>query len=348
MKKKRLLSNAELAAFLNQTAMVIKAGITPAEGMDILIEDTISSEGKALLEEISHSCSRGKHFSEALADTGVFPEYVINLVTLGEESGNLDEVLTALADYYDREDDISEGIRSAFAYPLIMIGMMIVIIVILISKVLPIFKQVFAQLGTKMSPLAEKLLGIGDALSNSAVIVTIVLIVLVAAFFLMFKVPSLNKKIRLFLAKFPLTKDFYYNVAAGRFASGMFLSLQSGMDTFKSLDMITELVENENMINKIKIVREELINRSTMPEALSKANVFSNLYTKMISVGYRSGTSDTVMKSISERYEKATYKQLQKLLSIIEPTLVIVLSVIVGIILLSVLLPLMGIMSSIG
>jgi len=348
MKKQKLLSNAELAAFLNQTAMIIKAGITPAEGMEILKEDTLSSEGKKLLNEISDSCLRGLHFSEALQETGVFPEYVINLVTLGEESGNLDTVLTTLADYYDREDDISEGIRSAFAYPLIMIGMMVVIIIILISKVLPIFKQVFNQLGTKMSPFAEKLLGIGDSLSNSAIIVTIILIGLVAAFFVMFKVPSLNKKIRLLLAKFPLTKAFYYNIAAGRFASGMFLSLQSGMDTFKSLDMISELVENEAMMKKIDVVKDELNNKSTMPEALAKAGVFSNLYSKMISVGYRSGTGDTVMQNISERYERATYKQLQKLLSVIEPTLVIILSVIVGIILLSVLLPLMGIMSSIG
>lgn len=86
----------------------------------------------------------------------------------------------------------------------------------------------------------------------------------------------------------------------------------------------------------------------TFREALAKAQIFSNLYSRMIAVGFRSGSIDTVMKRIASHYEEETDKQLARIVSIIEPTLVIILSLIVGIILLSVLLPLMGIMSSIG
>lgn len=86
MKKQKSLTNSEIAAFCRQTALIIQAGITPAEGMDILIHDTIHESGKALLQEISDACNQGSNFYQALEETGVFPPYVVKLVALGEES----------------------------------------------------------------------------------------------------------------------------------------------------------------------------------------------------------------------------------------------------------------------
>ena len=348
MNNHKTLTNAEIASFCKQTAMIIKAGITPAEGMEILVHDTISEDGKALLKEISVSCQKGNFFHQAISSTGVFPEYVSRLIALGEESGNLDSVLISLSDYYDREDDIADNIKSAVSYPLIMIAMMFLIIIVLIMKVLPIFKQVFTQLGAEMSPLAQKLMNIGTSLSQDAIVITSVLAVIVLTIIVLYRVPSLKKKMRLWFAKFPLTKGFYSSIAAGRFASGMYLAFSSGMDMFHALDMVSELVENNALLKKIDIVREEIKNNSTFAEAVMKAEIFNNLYSRMIAVGFKSGSVDTVMLQISDYYEQSTEKQLRRVVSIIEPTLVIILSLIVGIILLSVLLPLMGIMSSIG
>ena len=348
MTNHKTLSNAEIASFCKQTAMIIKAGITPAEGMNILVHDTISEEGKALLKEIADSCQKGNYFHQAVSETGVFPEYVSRLIALGEESGNLDSVLISLSDYYDREDDIADNIRSAVSYPLIMIAMMFLIIIVLIMKVLPIFKQVFTQLGAEMSPLAQKLMSIGSSLSKYAIVITSILAAIVITVILLYRIPKLKKRMRLWFAKFPLTRGFYSNIAAGRFASGMYLAFSSGMDMFHALDMVSELVENNALIKKIEQVRSEIKNNATFAEAVMSAEIFNNLYSRMIAVGFKSGSVDTVMMQISDYYEQATEKQLRRIVSIIEPTLVIILSLIVGIILLSVLLPLMGIMSSIG
>lgn len=348
MKKIKLLSNAEIASFCRQTAMIIKAGITPAEGMNILKNDTADPEGKELLEQIAQSCRMGNPFFQALETTGVFPEYVIKLIALGEESGNTDDVLTSLAEYYEREENISESLKSAVTYPLIMIAMMFIVILVLIIKVLPIFKQVFTQLGTQMSPFATSLLNIGNALSRYSMIITAVFFVLVGGFIIAYKTTGGRIKIQRFLTKFPLTKGFYEKIAAGRFASGMYLAFTSGMDTYRSLDMIAGIVENKEMCRKIEICKKEIAQNANLPEALAKANIFSNLYSRMVTVGFRSGSVDVVMKQIAQNYDDETEKQLNHIISIIEPTLVIILSLIVGMILMSVLLPLMGIMSSIG
>ena len=348
MKKPNLLSNAEIASFCRQTALIIKAGITPAEGMEILQHDTVNKEGKELLSEIALSCRQGNPFYQALQHTGLFPDYVINLIALGEESGNTDDVLVSLAQYYEREENISESIKSAVTYPLIMIAMMFLVIVVLIVKVLPIFKQVFAQLGTQMSPFASSLLSAGNTLSKYSMVITVIFLLLMGLFIAAYKSTAGRAKITRFLTRFPLTRGFYEKVAAGRFAGGMYLAFTSGMDTYRSLDMISVIVENDEMRRKINLCKEEIEKESNLPEALSRSGIFSNLYSRMIAVGFRSGSVDQVMKQISQNYEEETEKQLNHIISIIEPTLVIILSLVVGMILMSVLLPLMGIMSSIG
>ena len=253
MSKKQLLSNDEIASFCGQTALIIKAGIGPAEGMEILKQDTHDPKGQELLSRISDSCRRGSSFHEALLETGLFPDYVIKLIALGEESGNTDDVLTSLSEYYEREQTIADSIKSAVTYPFIMIAMMFLVIVVLIVKVLPIFAQVFEQLGTQMSPFATSLLAAGNTLSRYSLILTLVFLVIVTVFIFMYKSPAGRTRIQRFLTGFPLTRGFYEKVAAGRFASGMYLAFTSGMDTYKGLDMVADLVENEEMSKKIEV-----------------------------------------------------------------------------------------------
>ena len=348
MKKQQLLSNSEIAAFCRQSAMIIHAGITPAEGMGILVQDTVSKEGKELLQKIGDACRRGEYFHQAMASTGLFPDYVIKLTTLGEESGNLDEVLVSLAQYYEREDAIADGVKTAVTYPLIMIGMMFLVIIVLVVKVLPIFKQVFVQLGTEMSPLATSLLNIGNSLSKYSIVITFTLLFIIGICLILYKTTAGRRKITQLLTRFPLTRNFYNKIAAGRFASGMYMVISSGMDTYQGLDLISEIVENDEMIEKIALCKQEMSKQSNLPEALATAEIFSNLHSRMVAIGFRSGSIDTVMKQIAQNYEEETDKQINRIISVIEPTLVILLSLVVGIILLSVLLPLMGIMSSIG
>ena len=151
-----------------------------------------------------------------------------------------------------------------------------------------------------------------------------------------------------FLNWFPLTRGFYESVACERFAGGLALTLGSGMDTYASLDMVAQLVDNKKMQQKILICKNALQAGSNLAEALSQSGIFNNLYSQMIAVGFRSGNVDSVLQKIADRYQERTDHKLQSIISVLEPTLVIILSLIVGLILLSVILPLMGIMTSIG
>ena len=128
----------------------------------------------------------------------------------------------------------------------------------------------------------------------------------------------------------------------------MSVALKSGLDTEEGFDLVTQLVDDPDFCQKIASAREAIQNGEDFSDALNKAGIFSGIDARMVSVGFRSGNVDVVLKKIADRYEETTNRRLQSIIAILEPTLVIILSVIVGLILLSVILPLMGIMTSIG
>lgn len=342
------LSNVELAAFCSQFAILLKGGITPVESLRILLSDTEDSASKALLQQLIDSVMEGNRLALAMEESKAFPKYVVTTVKLGEEAGSTDEVFTSLGEFYEREAAIRENIASALTYPLVMIFMMIVVILVLITKVLPIFNRVFIQLGTEMTGFAASLLNFGDSMTKYGLISLVLLIALLVFYIIVTRTETGKKFGERLFSSMPLTKKLYEEIAIGRFAGGLALARSAGLDTFVGIDLVSELVENKKTLEKIKIVRNGLSEGDNLAEALKRANMFSNVNNRLISVGIKTGDDDVVLKRIAEEYSKKSEKRMNLLISIIEPSLVIVLSIVVGLILLSVILPLMGIMANIG
>lgn len=196
------------------------------------------------------------------------------MIRLGEESGNLDVVMLSLSNYYEREETISDSIRGAITYPLVMIAMMLLVIFVLITKVLPIFNQVFIQLGSELTGFSYSLMQLGSVLNRYALVLAGVLVLIAILYFFCTKTRIGKRYTAKFMAVFPLTKSFYEDVAAGRFASGMALALSSGMDTFHSLELVRQLVANKKVEDKIDVCRQSIQNGSNFAEALTISGLF--------------------------------------------------------------------------
>ena len=165
-KKQQPFFNPELSGFCSQMAMILHSGISPLEGITIMLEDSTSDREKDILQQILDTLQETADFSLSLKETSLFPSYLVHMVQIGEETGTLDEVMSALSEHYEREDSIAKSIRNAVTYPMIMIGMMLVVILVLLVKVMPIFNQVFVQLGTEMTGFSGALMHIGNAISR--------------------------------------------------------------------------------------------------------------------------------------------------------------------------------------
>lgn len=340
------LSNTELYAFCNQMALILKSGISSIEGISIMLEESEDASEKAILQTIYNSLTESGNFSDALEGTGVFPSYMLHMIQIGEQTGKLDNVMQSLSTHYEREGNIAKAIKNAVTYPLIMITMMVIVILVLITKVMPIFNQVFAQLGQEMTGFSKALLSIGSAINNYSVVLIVLLILIIGGTLFFTKTTCGKKVFRAGSSRFGFFRNVYDKIAACRFADCMALTLGSGFNPEYCMELASNLIEDIHFQEKISQCLSRMSEGTEFSSALTQTGIFSGIYSRMVSLASRTGGMDTVMQEIAEKYEEEIDGRLFRLISILEPTLVIFLSVIVGIILLSVMLPLMGIMSS--
>ena len=148
--------------------------------------------------------------------------------------------------------------------------------------------------------------------------------------------------------KSSLIKGLSMSIAASRFANCMYLALSSGLDTDRSLEMAEKLIDNPYMLAKINDCKKHIRNGEPFIKSLLLSGIFSKVYSSMMTIGFKTGSMDDIMQKISEAYEEETDEKLRHFISILEPTLIVILSFFIGLILISFLLPLLGIMSSIG
>lgn len=344
----KALSNTELTTFCSQFALILRSGISSLEGLSIMQEDTPKGEGQELLSGMIRTMEETGSLYEALTASEVFPPYLCSMVEIGEQSGRLDDVMASLSEHYRREDEMAKNIKSAVSYPLVMLGMMIVVIFVLIVKVLPVFNEVFQQLGTGLGGISGTILSLGNTVSRYALVFVLVAAV-IAGLFLYFAFTAKGRRqIRVFARSFLPTRKLMEKIACSRFASGMYLSLSSGLDTDQSLEMVSRLVDHPVIQEKIRNIQALILEGTSFADAVSQTNMFSGIYARMVSIGYKTGAMDDVMKQISVQYDEEIDSRMSDLVAKLEPTLVAILSIIVGLILLSVMLPLMGIMSNIG
>lgn len=340
------LSHTEVSAFCSQMAMILHSGIFAMEGISIMLEDAQDAREHELLAQIDDHLQATGSLYEALKSTAAFPAYMLQMVRIGEETGKLDDVLDALSVYYDREASIAQTIKNAVTYPLIMVFMMLLVIIVLITRVMPIFNQIFLQLGTEMTGLSKAILDFGTAINYYSTILIILTILVVAAVFYFGRTSKGRQHLRTLAAHTPMTRAFTEKIAMCRFAGGMSLTLSSGMSPEECLRMAAELIDHDGFAARLEVCQEALDEGQEFYRALLDAGVFSGLYARMASIGDRTGALDEVMQDIADQCQDEIDVKFTGLIAALEPTLVIVLSLIVGLILLSVMLPLMGIMSS--
>lgn len=340
MKAQKHLGNLEIAAFCEQVALVIAAGIPAYEGISILMADAADSETEALLRRIYEPLELGSSFHDALAQSEAFPTYVLDMVEIGELSGKLEDVLHSLQLYYERENNLRNSIKSAVTYPLIMIAIMLIVVLVLMTQVLPVFHQIYTELGSGLTGFPLMMMQFSNILSTYAPIILLILGVLAVCLYIYTRTASF----RLFIQKQKLAM----NTASSRFANCMTMAISSGLDTSQGLDMAERLVDNPHMKAKIRKCKEMIESGFSFSDAVLATKIFTKTYATLLNIGFRTGSLETVMNKIFEEYEDNIDYEINRFVSRLEPTLVIILSVIIGFILLSFLLPLIGIMASIG
>ena len=329
--------------------MLLQSGIALGEGVLMLQDDEPDEDEKAALQCLINELSKGESFSSALRRAAFFPRYMISMVEAGEKTGRLPQTLKALSEYYDRQERQVTAIKNAVLYPAILLVMMLAVVLILIIYVLPMFNDVFGRLGARMSPLAVNLMQFGSWLGNASAVIAAVFGVIFIAVLVMWIVPGIREGvIKAFKDKLG-SRSIFGSTASSHFVAVMALGMASGLDAEEAVAMASTASGGTKTVDeKNNLCMDMLRTGKTLPEAMRGAGILSARESRLLALGARSGMADSAMEDIARRKERDVQDEMDRIIGRIEPTLVIITSVIVGVILLSVMLPLMGIMASIG
>lgn len=347
--KKITLSNEYLSAFTLQLSLLIHAGINIGDGIHLLAEDEKNKQAKEILEKMAEDVDDGLQLSEAMKNTACFPDYIVQMTSTGEATGRVEDALKALTEYYENRRQLGQRIQSALTYPLLLLALMLVIIGILLTRVLPIFNTVYQQLGGSLTGMAAGMLAFGKGLDRALPVIGVIVGILLVIGIVLGMSEALRKRAVLVYKRFFGDRGITRKVGMAHFASALSMGMQSGLPMEEALKNAMEFHEDspkaKERYEKCLVLLEE---GEPLADALKQAGVFAPMYCRMLALGVKSGAGDSIMEEIAVRLEEEANCSIEEAVAKIEPTIVITTSVIIGIILLSVMLPLINIMSSIA
>jgi len=346
--RKKKLGAAELSLFCGQIGIFLSSGISLLEGLEIMAEDIGGMRLQKTVRELSGAIHDRKTLSEGMELCGVFPEYLVRMAVIGEVSGNLEKVMRSLALFYEKQQRVNEHITHAVVYPLILIIMMGAVVVLLTTQVLPMLGDILTSLGGETPAIAVALMKGGAFIAGNYIAGLTVLIALFVLYLICRRTVSGRLALDKFKATFPLTRGLYRKIAAGRFSAAMTFLTSGDIDAELSLTMAGDILSNTYVSGIIGECQKNSSYGEPLYEMLERSGMFPNRFSKMLSIGFKSGDSDTVIRQLADTYEREVDKSLAGITDSIEPIFVIFLSFIVGVIIISTVLPLVRIMSLIG
>ena len=347
---KRLSVPAQyLPVFCRELHQLVRSGIPIAEGLTMLREDETDPDTRAWLETLCRSTEEGMPLASALRETEAFPAYMTDMVSLAEDTGRLEDVLLSLQRHYDRQLRMAADIKGAVAVPVTLFAVMVAVVVLLVTQVLPVFDRVFAQLGVRMGAVATGMMNAGALLARAGTGLAVVLVILAAAGLVVAAVPSLRERFTLWFRRRWGGRGILGQMAVSRFASSMAMAVSSGMSMEESVEVSAKLCGGAKEIDeKTERCRQDIENGGSPADALSSSGMFTGRDCRLLKLAEQTGSLPETLEDLAQRQEEESLRHIDRVVSAIEPAIVVVTSALAGVILLSVMLPLMGLLSTIG
>ena len=332
-----MLSNNEIYIFTSELALAISNGLQVEDGLKMLVG--FDADVSICAKKLEDIMKQGYSFTDALKESKEFDEYMIQMVVVGQSIGNLDVVFKELSTYYARQKELNYQIQDAITYPFVLILMMFVIVATLIFKVFPIFENILSQMSMSLSLMYS-------ARILSYIGFFILLFILVFGLILYFIYKKSPNKV--WMTKLPFFSKLNYQKEMTKFTYILSLFVSSGYALIDAVDIILLSIEHPVLKDKILHVKNRMLEGESLANALVKENVYDQGYGALLMAADQSGHQDEVLKTLSNRYKEDLERMLSSFLNRLEPSMIAGLSLLVGFVLISIMLPLMNVLQTLG
>jgi len=322
----------ERMMFARNLSVMISSGLTLSRSISNLIAQTRNLYFKKMLSHVFEDVQGGKTLSESLAQyPNVFSELFVNMVYVGEVSGNLDKVLDILAVQLEKEHDLMSKVKGALTYPAVVLVAMIGIAILMLTYILPKILGVFRDMKVELPPMTVFVMGLSDFIRNNGIII-IILIIGMLIFLKFFLTTNSGKRTLSFITiHLPIVRNIVIKVNCARFARIYSALLESGVSVVDSLNIVSRTLSN--VYYKDALAEGVIaIQKGTNLSAIASAhpNIFPVLVPQMIEVGEETGKTEEVLRKLAEFYEGEVDQITKNLSSIIEPVLMLLIGSMVG------------------
>lgn len=329
-----------ISAFCSQLAMMVRSGANLVRGLEVLKMQIEDKHLQEVLGTIIDGVSRGDSLSQAMGDCqGALPDLLINLVAVGEESGNLESVLTSMAEYYDRENFIRKKVQSASIYPAILLVVLIGIIVFFMNFLLPEIMGMLMDNNQSLPLITQIVIDSANFLQNYGIYLLFALGVIIFGLYRLFKIPKYRYYWDSFLLRLPLFGKNLRNVIISRFSRTFALFLHSSIPIVPILNSMETIVGNEVSRLAIVRVRDEIIKGEAMTEAFSEEEFFDPLVIQMMSIGEETGRLEEMLTEVANLYDKKVELGIARMVALVEPIFTVIIGIFAGGMIIAIALP---------
>ena len=342
------INSKDIAVFCRQFAVIINSGITIVEAIGILKEQASKKRARDILEEVHGELQKGRVLSEAmLRYPEMFPEFMQNMVKVGEASGSLDTVLNRLADYYENDHKIRRKVKGAMTYPMILGILTVAVVVLLMVLVLPMFAGVLSSMGGEMPLITRVLMAISNFMIENLLAILAVTILVIVGISYWIRTESGRYRFDSLKMKLPVVKPTTIKVITARFARSMSILLKSGIPIINAMEIMGDLIGNKAVERKFIEAQEDIKEGKGIAGPMRRLGIFPPLLIHMIAVGESTGELDEMLGRTAGFFDEEVEESIEKMTALIEPAMIIIMAAIIGLIILSVMLPMISIMSTV-
>ncbi len=340
------IKNKDLVIFARQFSVMISANVPVVESLMVLIDQTNNLSLKNLIAGIAFDVDGGAFLSDAFAKhPKIFSEFFVNIVRSGETSGKLDEVLNYLADEMEKSYDMNSKIRGAMIYPIFIIAALFGVGIVLMVYVIPNLTAILTETGAAL-PLSTRLvIGASDFLRNYSLLLIIALVAVIVLARLYLKTYTGRRQADLFKIKMPIFGPLFKYIYLMRFSRSLATLLKGGVTITRSLEIVADVVGNTIYKELIIETLESINDGNPLATVFEASDYVPKMVPQMIAVGERTGKIDSVLDRITSFYSRESGNMLDNLSKLMEPLIMVIMGLGVGVMVAAVLLPMYNLAS---
>ena len=334
------LSDKKKESLYLELSSLLQAGINLKSSFELVMADQKKDKDKLVFQRIQEAVLNGTTFSQALQQTGKFSLYEVYSLQIGEETGKLIEVLQDLAKFYQQKIKQRRKIVSSLTYPVIVMTTSLGAVFFMLRFVVPMFGDVFKRFGGHLPWITEKIIGISDAMSNNFWKGALLLILIIAFILFTRKTERFREIFSKILLRTPLVGNLVRKIYLARFCNSMRLLINAKLPLLRAIALIRQMIRYYPIESSLQKVENDIMNGKSLHASLQQFGVYPPKMIQLVKVGEETNQLDYFFGKISEQYIEEVEHKTSTLSSVMEPLIIIFLGLIVGVILISMYLPL--------